>query len=222
MKLVCINEKSNDPFVNICKEGTLLEDDLFGKVILKFWQNYPCVVIGKFQKEEYEVNRKYIAEKGIPVVRRCTGGGAVYHDRGVLNVTVAKRKDYYIFSTYFIEEAHGITKIITDSIENLTALSFIIDKRNAVFIENKKVIGSSVAISRYNFLYHASILISADLNVLHESLKGIQYPEGERNYVKSIKSDVANLSNISPSINMDLLKREIRKSFSQVLHEIHK
>ncbi len=222
MELIYIDEKLKDPYINLSKEGQLLEDDLLGKIILKFWQNYPCIVIGKFQKEEYEVNLKYVTEKGIPVLRRCTGGGTVYHDLGVLNVTVAKRKENTIFSHYYIEEARGITEIIVDSIESLTGHSFLVDKRNAVFFEGKKVLGSSVAISKSNFLYHASILIEADLYSVAESLKGIQYPEDEKNFVKSIKSDVVNLSDISPAINMDLLKREIRKKFSQIPLEIHK
>jgi len=67
-----------------------------------------------------------------------------------------------------------------------------INERNGIFVCDKKVAGSSVAVSR-NFLYHISILVDANLELLEKILKGKPYENGEKKFVKSVKSKVSNL-----------------------------
>jgi len=186
--------------------------------ILRLWQNKPCVIIGKFQKEEYEVNIPYAKNKGIPIIRRITGGGTVYHDLGNLNITFCKRRDDFIFSNYFFEEARGITGIISRAIEDLVKEDIEIDKRNAIFLNRKKVLGSSIAITNEKFFYHASLLVNSDLTELKKVIKWEEsYPDETRNFVKSNRSEVVNLSNFSKNISVEKIKKSIITKFEKEL-----
>lgn len=74
---------STDPFFNLSAEEYFLceKDENF----FLLWQNEPCIVIGRNQNAADEINGDYVRTRSLPVVRRMTGGGAVYHDRGNLN-----------------------------------------------------------------------------------------------------------------------------------------
>ena len=73
----------SDPFFNLSAEEYFLcekDEDFF-----LLWQNEPCIVIGRNQNAADEINGDYVRTRSLPVVRRMTGGGAVYHDAGNLN-----------------------------------------------------------------------------------------------------------------------------------------
>ncbi len=215
-KLILINSNSLDVYKNFEKERELLkmcDDDTF---VLRFWRNSPCVVIGKFQKEEYEVNIDYIKSKNIPIIRRFTGGGTVYHDEGTLNITFCKSKNFYLFSKYFYEEGRGITEIILESIKSF-GINARIGVRNSIFVEEKKILGSAMAIKGNIFLYHASIPVNTDIRVLKNVIKWKEeYPKNIRNVVKSVRSKVINLTDLK-SLTMDELKRRILENFIRYL-----
>ena len=215
-KLILINSNSLDIYKNFEKEREILkmcDDDTF---VLRFWRNNPCVVIGKFQKEEYEVNIDYIKSKNIPIIRRFTGGGTVYHDEGTLNISFCKNKNLYIFSKYFYEEGRGITEIILESIKSF-GINAYIGVRNSIFVEEKKVLGSAMAIKGNAFLYHASILVNADIETLRSVIKWKEiYPKNTRSVIKSVRSEVINLTDLKP-LSMDELKRKILENFIRYL-----
>ncbi|MEA2087178.1 MAG: lipoate--protein ligase family protein, partial [Candidatus Caldatribacteriota bacterium] len=100
MKLILVDIPNFEPEINFEIEKKILEICNPDSFVLRFWQNNPSVIIGKFQKEEYEVNLEYTKKKNIPVFRRFTGGGTVYHDRGNLNITFCKEKENILFSKY--------------------------------------------------------------------------------------------------------------------------
>ena len=215
-KLILINSNSLDVYKNFEKERGILkmcDDDTF---VLRFWRNSPCVVIGKFQREEYEVNIDYIKSKNIPIIRRFTGGGTVYHDEGTLNITFCKSKNFYLFSKYFYEEGRGLTEIILESIRSFD-INAHMGMRNSIFVEEKKILGSAMAIKGNTFLYHASILVNTDIRALKNVIKWKEeYPKNIRNVVKSVRSKVINLTDLK-SLSMDELKRRILENFIRYL-----
>ena len=83
--MLYINNPYTDAWFNLAAEEYLLKN--FSDDIFMLWQNEPSVIIGKHQNVWDEINRNYIQEKHIKVVRRYSGGGAVYHDSGNLNIT---------------------------------------------------------------------------------------------------------------------------------------
>lgn len=216
LNLKIIESNSTHPFSNLKEEETLFKSNLESTVILRFWVNSPSVFIGKFQKEEYEVDLALAERLQVPVLRRFSGGGAVYHDKGVLNVTIVKEKELILFSNYIIDEAKYLTKLIGESITDLIGINVSINERNGIFVCDKKVAGSSVAVSR-NFLYHISILVDANLELLEKILKGKPYENGEKKFVKSVKSKVSNLKEFNKDLNVDILKEKIREDLNRKL-----
>ena len=216
LNLKIIESNSTHPFSNLKEEETLFKSNLESTVILRFWVNSPSVFIGKFQKEEYEVDLALAERLQVPVLRRFSGGGAVYHDEGVLNVTIVKEKELILFSNYIIDEAKYLTKLIGESITDLIGINVSINERNGIFVCDRKIAGSSVAVSR-NFLYHISILVDANLELLEKILKGKLYENGEKKFVKSVKSKVSNLKEFNKDLNVDILKEKIRKDLNRKL-----
>ncbi len=214
MKLILVDIPNFDPEINFEIEKKIIEICSTDSFILRFWQNSPCVVIGKFQIEEYEVNLEYIKKENIPVFRRFTGGGTVYHDRGNLNITFCKEKENILFSKYILEEARGITEIILKGIKEFYE-NCEVKERNSIFLGEKKILGSAIAQKNNKFFYHASLLINSDLKELKKTIKWEEkYPKNTRSPIKSKRSKVTNLSSYTP-LTIDAVKEKILKSFLQ-------
>ncbi|MEN3189837.1 MAG: lipoate--protein ligase family protein [Atribacterota bacterium] len=212
MRLILIDFPNFEPEINFEIEKRILEICKADSFILRFWQNNPCVVIGKFQKEEYEVNLEYIKKKNIPIFRRFTGGGTVYHDRGNLNITFCKNKENILFSKYILEEAKGVTETILEGLKYFHK-NLEIKDRSSIFLEGRKILGSAVAIKNNNFFYHASLLVNSDLNKLKKVIKWEEnYPKNIRLPVKSKRNKVTNLSSCSP-LDIDMVKEKILNNF---------
>jgi len=216
MKLILVDIPNFEPKMNFEIEKKILEICSTDSFVLRFWQNNPCVVIGKFQKEEYEVDIKYIKKKDIPVFRRFTGGGTVYHDQGNLNITFCKEKENILFSKYVLEEAKGVTEIILKGIKEAYK-NCEVKERNSIFLGDKKILGSAIAQKNNKFFYHASLLISSNLKELKKIIKWEEkYPQNTRSPIKSQRSKVTNLSFYTP-LTIDMVKEKILNNFLQSL-----
>ena len=95
--LLIIND-SSDAYYNLAAEEYLI--DHFNEDIVMLWRNDNTVVVGKNQNTIEEINKEYVEENGISVVRRLTGGGAVFHDMGNVNYTVIQQYREGLFSNY--------------------------------------------------------------------------------------------------------------------------
>ena len=83
--MLCIIDSTTDPYWNLAAEELLLTG--IDEPVFRLWRNAPSVIVGRYQNSAAEINTEYVQSHGIPVVRRMTGGGAVFHDLGNVNYT---------------------------------------------------------------------------------------------------------------------------------------
>ena len=182
-----IRLKTTDPHLNLAVEEYLFRHS--GDDIFMLWQNEPTVVVGKNQNVYAEVNTEYAKERGINIVRRITGGGAVYHDLGNLNYTFitsetkAKALDYEYF-----------TRPIIDALATLGVVATL-SGRNDLEVDGKKFSGNAQFCADGRILHHGTLLFDTDVNELSAVLR-VDKEKLEYKAVKSHKSRVTNLCDI--------------------------
>eukprot|EP00127_Corallochytrium_limacisporum_P001023 Clim_evm22s34 gene=Clim_evmTU22s34 len=189
--------KNHDPFVNLAFEEYIFRRWSFvTKPYLLLYVNRPCVVIGRNQNPWQECNLSAMAERQIPLVRRKSGGGAVYHDLGNLNMSMLTTGD--IYDKYRTAEVvrKAVTSLKdTDRFKDLsTSITPASSDRQDVLLGDHKVSGSAYKIGR-NAYHHCTLLIDADLNGLRGLLR---HPFGETaewrsKGVESVRSPVTNV-----------------------------
>ena len=96
--MIWIKNDSNDPFYNLAFEEYVFRNVRTDEAVAMIWQNSPTVVIGRWQNTAEEIDKEYADKKGINIVRRITGGGAVYHDLGNVNYTYISPREFRNFS----------------------------------------------------------------------------------------------------------------------------
>ena len=178
-----INE-NNNPRYNLALEEYVLKN-LDGEYFF-LWQNEPTIVIGKHQNTISEINLDYVEKKGIHVVRRMSGGGAVYHDLGNINFSfIQEKKDLADFDFSFF------TRPIVDLLGEL-GIKAEFNSRNDLAIDGKKFSGNAQYIFKKKILHHGTLLFNSEMDELVNSLK-VSKDKIESKGLKSIKSRVANI-----------------------------
>ena len=178
-----INE-NNNPRYNLALEEYVLKN-LDGEYFF-LWQNEPTIVIGKHQNTISEINLDYVEKKGIHVVRRMSGGGAVYHDLGNINFSfIQEKKDLADFDFSFF------TRPIVDLLGEL-GIKAEFNSRNDLAIDGKKFSGNAQYIFKKKILHHGTLLFNSEMEELVNSLK-VSKDKIESKGLKSIKSRVANI-----------------------------
>ncbi|MBS4749649.1 lipoate--protein ligase [Carnobacteriaceae bacterium zg-ZUI78] len=199
------NKEITDPRVNIALETYLVENKLVDEPILLFYINEPSIIIGRNQNTAEEVNQSYIDEKGIHVVRRMSGGGAVYHDLGN-------------FSFCFIKDDDGsfrdfgkFTKPVIDALHKMGVSGAELQGRNDLLIDGKKFSGNAMYAKNGRMTAHGTILFDADLDAVTKALK----PRKEKIESKGIKSVRSRVTNIKPYVSaqyQNMTTQEFRDS----------
>lgn len=218
MKLLVIHSQDHEPQANLAREEELKNEASLEQYLLRFWINDPVLVMGRFQKEEFEAKLDYLKKHNIPLLRRSTGGGTVYHDHGTLNISFCKP------SKPTLKQGQKDSTILVSWIaEALSVLGFQVrqDERNALFIGDKKILGSAVSLTGETLLFHCSLLVSTDLEKLTGAINwNPQYntTEGQlENFVKSHRSPVVNLKDLKPEVSIDQIKASIENTFRKNL-----
>jgi len=184
-----ILSRTTDPAYNLASEEALLA--LADEDIFMLWQNGPAVIIGRNQNAWAEVNTAYAEEHGIAVIRRLSGGGAVYHDAGNVNFTFITAAD----SSHGVDFAPFITPVIRAlAVLGVTAAA---DGRNDILAGGAKISGNAQCTYRRpdgtsRLLHHGTLLLDSDLSRLSAVLR----PRPEKLRAKgiaSVRSRVANL-----------------------------
>ena len=151
MQLLVIDINQHDPAYNLAVEKKLLNisDEYY---VIRFWLNEPSVFLGKFQKHEYEINQEFLRKNKISFFYRFTGGGTVYHDLGNLNITFSRPKMKSGKGGLSKKDSRLVTEAIVESFRK-PGFDFDISERNAVYFNNRKLLGSAVALTKNKFFY---------------------------------------------------------------------
>lgn len=187
--MLYIDNRETNPYRNLA-----LEEYLFfqkKEEIFMLWQNEPSIIIGKSQNAMAEIDYTYVTKENIPVVRRLTGGGAVYHDLGNLNFT-------YIVNREGFGDYVGFTKTLRDFLGTL-GLSAEVSGRNDVLVGGRKFSGNAQYAHHGRLLHHGTILIGADMSRLGAALR----PDPDKIQSKGIKSVQSRVLNLSEVLPMD-------------------
>lgn len=201
---------SLNPFVNLAYEDYLLRthNELeSNEQILILWKSMPSIVMGKFQNPWIECRVLDIRDRGINLVRRQSGGGCVYHDPGNLNYSFISPKKSYDKSVN--------AGIIVNALKGLGVDAFENERHDLRIIHDKvdyKFSGCAFKEIRNSSLHHGTLLIDADLGVLNKLLRS-DFKSDNALGVKSVRSQVINLSDIRQDISEELIKKAISSSF---------
>ena len=201
-----IKSDSTNPYYNLAAEEYVLSrfrDDDY----IMLWQNDRTAVIGKHQNAVEEVNTKQAEELGVRIVRRNTGGGAVYHDMGNLNFSFItgwdpeKNMDY---ETFLKPVVHALAKFGVKAEKQ---------GRNDLVVDGKKVSGNAQCIHAGRILHHGTLLIDSDLSMMPEILN-VQTEKIESKGIKSVRSRVANICEFAEEpIDIERLRQALAESF---------
>ncbi len=196
--MLYIESPHTDPTWNLALEEHLF----FGKTeeIFMLWQNDPSIIIGKNQNTMAEVDYSYVTKENLHVVRRLSGGGAVYHDLGNLNFT-------YIVNREGFGDYVGFTKLLRDFLETL-GLRAELSGRNDVLVEGRKISGNAQYAEKGRLLHHGTILITADMSHLAAALRPDPLKIQSKG-IKSVRNRVVNLSEL-----LDIDAETFRKKFA--------
>ncbi len=196
-----------NPYVNLATEKLLFDTVDSDTVILYLWQNQNTVVIGKNQNAFSECRTELLTKEGGTLARRLSGGGAVFHDLGNLNFT-------FISSTDNLDVAKNMEIIYNACL--LAGITAELSGRNDVLVNGKKFSGNAFYNSGGHSYHHGTLLINADMEKLGRYLTPPK-AKLESKGVKSIRSRVINLSEISPSLNCSSMKEHILSAAEKVL-----
>ena len=186
MTMIYIRNDKTDPFYNQAFEEYVFEHSSLEEDLLLLWINEPSLVCGRCQNVFQEMNMPLAGKMNISVIRRTTGGGTVYHDRGNLNYTMIRKRREGCSLDY--------DSFLAPVIKALASMGVPAHKRNTcdIAIGDMKISGSAQAVKRDRVLHHGTLLFDADLNCLGKLLTP---PAGKMicKAVASVPSPVTNI-----------------------------
>ena len=200
-----IKNPSTNPYYNMAFDEYCLESLSIDEPVFYLWQNRPAVIVGFNQEVNTEVNLDYLKENGIDLVRRVTGGGAVYHDLENLNYTIVGRsedleRDYPEYAS-----------LLAKALQTL-GVPATLSGRNDILVEGRKVSGFAKRVCKNRLMVHGTLMYNVDVDVLTHVLNP-STTKLQSKGIASVRSRVANLCDYLPEIP-DI------QTFSQRLEEI--
>jgi lipoate---protein ligase len=201
--MLFIETGSRNPAVNLAFEEYFFKGKDMVEDVCILWQSEPVVVIGRFQNIWEETNFHFANEHNIQIIRRITGGGAVYQDAGNLCFS-------FILQNIPLEKFNKSTHIqpIVDALAQL-GLQADVSKRNDLSTGGKKFSGNAMAYRQNRLLFHGTLLFDADLDILEKSLRKPDF-QIESKAVKSVRSKVTNIRHLlSEAMDIDQFKQTL-------------
>lgn len=183
--MIYIENHRRDPAYNLAFEEYVFTRMDHSEPLLLLWQNDPAVIVGKYQNTLEEIDYEYIREKGIKVIRRNTGGGAVYHDKGNLNFSfiIPDVKSRIDFKTFTIP----IVKALRDS-----GIDAEQTGRNDILAKGRKFSGNAQQFSDHRLLHHGTLMFDVDEEAVARALR-VKPGKFRSKATRSVRSRVTNL-----------------------------
>ncbi|HEO0134350.1 lipoate--protein ligase [Streptococcus agalactiae] len=177
---------SNEPAYNVALEAYAFQKLTDIDEIFILWINEPAIIIGRHQNTIQEINKEFIDKNGIHVVRRLSGGGAVYHDLNNLNYTIISnntQEGAFDFQTF--------SKPVIDTLAKL-GVKAEFTGRNDLEINGQKFAGNAQAYYKGRMMHHGCLLFDVDMSVLGQALK-VSKDKIESKGIKSVRARVTNI-----------------------------
>lgn len=208
--MVFITSNSNSPSYNLAWEEYILKYLYDGETVFLLWRNEPSLIIGRNQNVYEEANLLYLHQHNIPLFRRNSGGGAVYHDLGNLNFTfITQAKGY-------VNQYEKLLKPILDALNTLN-IKAMFHPKSDVYIQDKKIGGNAQFIYKDRLLHHGTLLFDSDLNHLNHVLKTKSHSESGS--VKSRRATVTNIKTLT-DLTMDAFMTKLKALISPELKHV--
>ncbi len=191
---------STDPAFNLALEQYIFDALPRDGIFFLLWQNDRAVIVGRHQDALAEINENYTRSHGIRVVRRLSGGGAVYHDLGNLNYSfIADASDAGKLD--FSRFLRPVLRTLAD-----LGIEAELNGRNDITIGGKKISGNSQYIRKGRLLQHGTILFDSDLDAVDQAL----CVDGDKLKTKGIRSVRSRVSNVRDHLLRDMSLEEFR------------
>lgn len=192
-----------DPWWNLSVEEYLLDRVEPGQCILYLWQNENTIVIGRNQNPWKECKTELFESEGGKLARRLSGGGAVFHDNGNLNFTFIASREIY--------DLEKQVRVILDAVNNL-GIKAEINGRNDLTADSRKFSGNAFCFRKAGAYHHGTVLVSADFGKLSKYLQ-VSAEKMRSKGVQSVQSRVVNLSELQPTLTIDIMAEALIASF---------
>ncbi|NCO56210.1 MAG: lipoate--protein ligase family protein, partial [Bacteroidetes bacterium] len=204
--MIEIVNQSVNPYFNIASEEYLLKN--FEHDCFMLWRNAPSLIIGKHQNTLAEININFAEKNDIKVVRRISGGGTVYHDLGNLNFTFITNHDNNKIINFAL-----FLKPITELLNNYE-INVKLNKRNNLFVENKKICGTAAHIHKNKIIHHGTLLFATNIDSLENAINATS----NKYFDKAIKSVNNIVTNINEHIKTKISINEFAEQLSQKIN----
>ncbi|NHM31735.1 lipoate--protein ligase [Neobacillus terrae] len=208
------NKGITDPRINLAIEEYALKSLDINETYLLFYINKPSIIIGKNQNTIEEINTDYVESQGIQVVRRLSGGGAVYHDLGNLNFSFITKDDGDSFHNF-----RKFTEPVIAALQKL-GVNAELSGRNDILAEGRKISGNAQFSTRGRMFSHGTLLFNSEMDHVVSALK-VRKDKIESKGIKSIRSRVANISEfLTEKIDIETFRSLLLKNIFDGSDEI--
>lgn len=201
--MLCIIRQETDPYFNLAAEEYAM--DHFDRDVFMLWRNAPAIIVGRHQNTLAEINDEFVREHDIPVVRRLSGGGAVFHDLGNLNFTFIEDGAPNIQADF-----RRFTRPILDALQSL-GVDARFEGRNDLTIGGRKFSGNAEYAHKGRILHHGTLLFSARMANVAAALR----PDPAKFTDKAVKSVRSRVTNISEHLPRPMTVLEFRDLLMQ-------
>ena len=203
-----IKNPHTNPYYNMAFDEYCLESLPIDEPVFYLWQNRPSVIIGFNQDVNTEVNLDFLKSNHIDLVRRVTGGGAVYHDFGNLNYTIVGRSEN--LERDYPEYASLMMKALQEL--NVPA---VLSGRNDILLEGKKVSGFAKRVCKNRLMVHGTLMYNVDLDRLTQVLNPSNTKLKSKG-IASVRSRVTNLCEYLSEISgIEMFGKQLEKILSR-------
>ncbi|BAB04402.1 lipoate--protein ligase [Halalkalibacterium halodurans] len=201
------NQGITDPRINLAIEEYALKNLDINETYLLFYINEPSIIIGRNQNTIEEINTEYVESNGIHVVRRLSGGGAVYHDHGNLNFSFITKDDGESFSNF-----QKFTDPVIKALAKLGVTAELKGRNDIIASDGRKISGNAQFSTKGRMFSHGTLLFDSEIDHVVSALN-VSKDKIESKGIKSIRSRVANISEfLTEKISIDQFRSLLLES----------